>query len=109
MFIAMNRFQVVPERAEEFERLWRERETHLDGVPGFLRFALLRNGGGHGTPPVAGDYVSHSSWASREAFEAWTRSEAFARGHAQGSLMGILTGPPTVTLYDAVLEQDARA
>lgn len=107
MFIAMNRFQVAPDKNEEFERIWRERETYLDGVPGFVRFALLRNGGGHGTPPNRGEYVSHSTWASREAFEAWTNSPNFARGHAQGSLMGILTGPPTVTLYDAVLEQDA--
>ena len=109
MFIAMNRFQVVPEKAEQFERIWRERETHLDGVPGFVRFALLRNGGGHGTPPNPGEYVSHSTWASREAFMAWTQSEAFGKGHAQGSLMGILEGPPTVTLYDTVLEQDAQS
>ena len=33
MFIAMNRFQVVPGRGEDFERVWRERETYLDGVP----------------------------------------------------------------------------
>ncbi len=109
MFVAMNRFKVVPEKAEEFERIWRERETHLDGVPGFLRFALLRNGGGHGTAAEPGDYISHSTWASREAFTAWTESEAFRKGHAQGSLMGILQGPPVVTLYDSVLEQDARA
>lgn len=109
MFIAMNRFQVVPDKGEQFERIWRERETYLDGVPGFVRFTLLRNGGGHGTPPNPGEYISHSTWASREAFEAWTQSPSFALGHAQGSLMGILAGPPTVTLYDAVLEQDASA
>lgn len=98
MFIAMNRFQVVPGKGEDFERVWSERETYLDGVPGFVRFALLRGDGG--------DYVSHSTWASREDFEAWTNSEAFRKGHAQGSLMGILAGPPVIGLYEAVLEQE---
>ena len=45
--------------------------------------------------------------AVREAFEAWTNSESFRKGHAQGSLMGILAGPPVVSLYQAVLTQDA--
>ena len=109
MFIAMNRFQVVPDKGEEFERIWRERETYLDGVPGFVRFTLLRNGGGHGTPPNPGEYISHSTWASRAKLGLCVHASKAARGHAQGSLMGILAGPPTVTLYDAVLEQDASA
>ncbi len=100
MFIAMNRFQVAPGRGDDFERIWRERESYLDGVPGFIRFALLRG--------EDGEYVSHSTWATREAFEAWTNSESFRRGHAQGSLMGILAGPPVIGLYDAVLEQEAQ-
>ncbi len=101
MFVAMNHFQVVPDRSDDFERIWRERETHLDGVPGFIRFALLRG--------ENGEYLSHSTWASREAFEAWMNSESFRKGHAQGSLMGMLAGPPVVGLYDAVLEQEASA
>ncbi len=101
MFIAMNRFQVVPGRGDDFERIWRERETYLDGVPGFVRFALLRG--------ENGEYLSHSTWTSRETFEAWTNSESFRKGHAQGSLLGVLAGPPVIGLYDAVLAQEARA
>jgi heme-degrading monooxygenase HmoA len=100
MFIAMNQFRVAPGKGEDFERMWRERETYLDQVPGFVRFALLR-----GDEP--GEYISHSTWESRDAFVAWTESEAFRKGHAQGSLMGILEGPPQVRLYEAVLTQDA--
>ena len=96
----MNRFQVVPGRDDDFERIWRERETYLGGVPGFVRFALLRG--------ENGEYISHSTWASREAFEAWTNSESFRKGHAQGSLMGVLAGPPVIGFYDAVLEQEPR-
>ena len=47
MFVAMNRFRVVPAREGEWERIWKERESHLQGVPGFLEFALppRRRGG----------------------------------------------------------------
>ncbi len=100
MFFAMNQFQVAPNKGEEFEQIWRERETYLNEVPGFVHFALLRGDN-------EGEYLSHSTWESRDAFVAWTESDAFRRGHAQGSLMGILQGPPQVRLYEAVLTQDA--
>ena len=88
MFIAMNNFKVASGKGEEFETIWKNRETYLNNVPGFVRFALLRGDG-------EGDYISHSTWESREAFTAWTMSPAFAQGHRQGgSLMGVLEGPP---------------
>lgn len=99
MFVAMNRFSIVPGQEERFEEVWRSRDSYLGGVPGFVRFALLRG-------DEAGDYISHSSWESREAFEVWTQSEAFAAAHRQGSLAGVLAGPPHVALYDTVMEQD---
>ncbi len=100
MFVAMNRFQVTPGQEEHFEQTWRDRETFLDGVPGFLRFALLRG-------DDAGEYVSHSTWESRAAFDTWTESDAFTAGHRQGSLQGVLATHPEVSLYEAVLTQDA--
>jgi heme-degrading monooxygenase HmoA len=97
MFIAMNNFRVVQGKGEEFERIWRERQSHLDGVPGFVQFLLLRGDGD-------GEYISHSTWESRDAFMAWTQSDAFVQGHRQGgSLMGVLQGPPQVTMYEAVI------
>ena len=99
MFVAMNRFRVAPDKGDEFERIWAERESHLDQVPGFVRFALLRG--------EEGEYISHSTWEDRDAFVAWTESDAFRRGHAGPSLMGILQGPPQVALYEATLTQEA--
>jgi heme-degrading monooxygenase HmoA len=99
LFITMNHFQVDPARGAEFEEHWRKRETWLAQVPGFVRFALLR-----GDEP--GSYVSHSSWESRAAFEAWTRSEAFRKAHSQARLPeGLLRGHPRLALYEAVIEQ----
>lgn len=103
MYIAMNRFQVVPGKEEDFERIWRERETYLQGTPGFVRFALLKS------EMSAGEYVSHSTWRDKEAFMDWMNSPAFAAGHRQGSLAGILQGPPTPAMYESILEEEAPA
>ncbi|QYU68440.1 antibiotic biosynthesis monooxygenase [Leptolyngbya sp. 15MV] len=78
MFIATNRFRVIPDRVKEFEAAWLNRESSLHEVPGFQQFHLLRG-------PAAEDHILYSSftiWASRSAFEAWTRSEQFRRAHA---------------------------
>jgi heme-degrading monooxygenase HmoA len=96
MFIAMNRFRVVAGKEEDFEQVWRGRRSYLKGVAGFVQFALLRS-------EAPGEYVSHSTWADRDSFIAWTQSEAFAAGHRQGSLAGILEGPPQVSTYEAVI------
>ncbi len=100
MFIAMNRFQVNPERADEFERGWRERDSHLQEVPGFRAFALLRG-------ETGGEYLSHSTWESREAFRAWTQSESFREAHARGPAEGVVLGHPQASFYDAVLVEPA--
>lgn len=77
MFIAMNRFKVAPGSEAAFEHVWTSRETHLQSVPGFVEFHLLRG-------PARDDHVlysSHTIWADRDAFEGWTRSEAFRAAH----------------------------
>lgn len=77
MFIAMNRFMVAKGAERDFEEMWTSRDSHLQSVPGFVEFHLLRG-------PEREDHVlysSHTIWRSREAFEAWTRSEAFRMAH----------------------------
>ncbi|MCC6207614.1 MAG: antibiotic biosynthesis monooxygenase [Gammaproteobacteria bacterium] len=100
MFIAMNRFRIAPGREEDFIAIWRNRESHLDEVPGFREFHLLRGAGdAQGTL-----FASHSVWDSRAAFEDWTRSEAFRRAHAgAGASREIYLGPPQFEGFDAVL------
>ena len=79
MYIAMNRFRIALGAEETFEKLWRERESHLDGVPGFREFHLLRGE----SDDEATLYASHSVWADEAAFRAWTESESFKKAHAQ--------------------------
>ncbi|MFZ5655318.1 MAG: antibiotic biosynthesis monooxygenase family protein [Pseudomonadota bacterium] len=101
MFIAMNRFRIAPGREAEFEELWRSRESHLAGVPGFREFHLLR-GPGEADHTL---FASHSVWESREAFEAWTRSEAFRKAHANagGASRELYLGPPRLECFEVVV------
>ncbi|MGF7162076.1 heme-degrading monooxygenase HmoA [Rhodoligotrophos appendicifer] len=78
MFIAMNRFKVGLGSEEAFEHVWLSRDTHLNEVPGFVEFHLLKG-------PVKEDhtlYSSHTIWRDKAAFEGWTKSEAFRKAHA---------------------------
>ena len=100
MFIAMNRFRIVKGREAEFERIWAERDSHLDGVPGFVEFNLLR--GPEGEDHIL--YASHSVWQSRRHFEDWTRSEAFRKAHAGArSPKGMYEGSPSFEGFESVL------
>ena len=96
MFVAMNNFKVNAGREADFEKQWRERETFLEGVAGFVEFMLLKS-------DKTGDYISHTTWRDRQSFMDWTQSEAFAKGHRQGSVAGVLEGPPVIGLFEAVL------
>ncbi len=102
MFVAMNRFHIVRGREAEFEKVWAERDTHLDGVPGFMEFRLLKG-------PEFDDhtlYASHSTWTDREAFDAWTRSEAFRKAHAgAGERRSLYLGHPEFEGFEAVLDR----
>ncbi len=102
MFIAMNQFQVDPLRGGEFEEIWRTRESYLDDAPGFVQFTLLKG-------DEEGDYISHSTWESHEAFLAWAQSEGFKRAHGGGMPEGIIVGHPRARFYESVLTQTPAA
>ena len=107
MFIAMNRFQINAGHEAEFEERWRDRDSYLVEVPGFVAFSLLRNWLQNDDKTT--EYISHSTWRSREDFDNWTKSEAFTRGHAQGSVQGVIAGHPVVSLYESILQLDKTA
>jgi len=99
MFIAMNRFKIIPGNEEAFEHVWKSRDSHLAEVPGFVEFNLLRG-------PMKDDhtlYASHTIWRSREDFEAWTRSEAFRKAHAgAGQNKPLYLGHPEFEGFESV-------
>jgi heme-degrading monooxygenase HmoA len=99
MFIAMNRFQVIRGEEEAFEQVWLSRETHLEGLPGFVEFHLLRG-------PTNEDhtlFASHTIWENKADFEAWTRSEAFRAAHrGAGSSKPLYLGPPRFEGFEVI-------
>ncbi|WP_341990608.1 antibiotic biosynthesis monooxygenase [Azorhizobium sp. AG788] len=103
MFIAMNRFKVKHGSEEEFERVWRERDSYLTTVPGFVTFNLLK--GPHKDEYTL--YASHTHWATKADFEAWTRSEAFRAAHAGAGTNKVnYIGPPEFEGFESVLSLD---
>ena len=103
MFVAMNRFRIARGQEEAFTEIWQTRDSHLQGVPGFREFHLMRGPGEEDHTLFA----SHSVWESRQDFENWTRSEAFRKAHANaGSASGVRTmylGPPKLEVFESVL------
>lgn len=99
-YIAMNRFRVNAGHEEGFEEVWRKRDTYLQDVPGFRSFNLLRGETKEGLTL----FVSHSTWESRDAFVAWTRSEPFRKAHGDArSPDGTLAGHPVFEGFEVVL------
>ncbi len=99
MFIAMNRFKIIPGNEKAFEDVWTSRDSHLAGVPGFVEFHLLRG-------PVKDDHVlysSHTVWRDRADFEAWTRSDAFRRAHSgAGQNKPLYQGHPEFEGFESI-------
>lgn len=61
MFIAMNRFRIARGFEAGFETIWRERESRLGQVSGFIEFHLLKG-------PADKEctlYASHTVWACK--------------------------------------------
>jgi heme-degrading monooxygenase HmoA len=79
VYIAMNRFRIALGSEPVFEKLWRDRDSQLDDVPGFREFHLLRGP----SDDECTLYASHTVWDDQSSFEAWTKSENFRKAHAQ--------------------------
>jgi heme-degrading monooxygenase HmoA len=82
-----------------FEQVWLSRDSHLDRVPGFVEFHLLKG-------PEAEDhtlYASHTVWKSRGVFEAWTKSEAFRAAHqGAGANKPLYLGHPQFEGFEVI-------
>jgi heme-degrading monooxygenase HmoA len=105
MFIAMNRFRVAKGSETAFEQVWLTRDTHLDKVPGFIEFHLLR--GPEGEDHTL--FASHTIWESRAAFEAWTKSEAFRAAHrSAGDNKPLYLGHPQFEGFEVRQRVDKR-
>jgi heme-degrading monooxygenase HmoA len=99
MYLTMNRFRVRPGQEEAFEAMWANRDSHLKTVPGFVGFHLMRGEAVEG----ATLYASHTLWSDRDAFLAWTKSEAFRAAHRGAKTSDAMyDGAPVLECFESV-------
>ena len=99
MFVAMNRFLVNSEQAEEFATHWKQRESFLHELEGFIDFQLLQGEDKEGTTV----FISKVNWYDKSNFEAWVSSDQFKKAHGQKRLdKGILQGHPNFEGYEVI-------
>ena len=100
MITVANRIFVDPDYAEQFEERFRNRAQLVDGMEGFQANLVLR-------PTETGaPYIVLTFWDSREHFQAWTKSDAFVKGHARsGSLpKEAFTAPSVLEVHEVMLD-----
>ena len=100
MYIAMNRFKIVLGKEEDFENIWKNRNSHLDDVEGFINFNLIKG-------KEEKDYTlyaSHSTLSTEEDFINWTKSESFRNAHKDaGKHRNIYIGHPEFEGFKVVI------
>ena len=100
MYIAMNRFKIVLGKENDFEKIWSERDSHLEDVSGFQGFHLVK-GKKYETHTL---YASHSTWSSEDDFLNWTKSESFREAHkGAGAHSDIYLGHPEFEGFEVVI------
>ena len=80
--VVMNVIDVPVDRRDEFERRFAARAARVKDSPGFEAFELLKPADDNTR------YIVYTRWTSKDDFEAWLRSPAFAEGHRQHSTKG---------------------
>ncbi len=96
----MNRFKIIKGREEDFENVWRNRDTFLANVKGFKKFNLIKGDSKEDYTL----YASHSIWDSKEAFWNWTKSEEFKLAHKDaGKHKDLYLGSPDFEGFEKVL------
>ncbi|MCY4287740.1 MAG: antibiotic biosynthesis monooxygenase [Aestuariivita sp.] len=101
MYLTMNRFKVLKIAAVEFEALWKQRDSHLKEISGFVSFHLLR-GPEHENYIL---YASHTAWKNEKSFRDWTISDAFRAAHkGAGGSRGLYLETPELEIFETVTE-----
>ena len=100
MFVAMNRFKILIGKENDFEKVWKNRETHLDKVKGFIKFNLIKGI----TNEEYTLYVSHSTWNSENNFLSWTKSQSFREAHKNvGAHRDVYIGHPIFEGFEIII------
>jgi heme-degrading monooxygenase HmoA len=115
MFVVTNRIPVAKGHEIDFEDRFRNRVHLVDQAPGFIRNEVHRprpmkfdheSGKFVEDPAVEGYYEVKTWWRSLDDFEAWTKSEAFAKAHANRAPKEMFRGPSQLDVHEVFLTTD---
>jgi heme-degrading monooxygenase HmoA len=95
-YVVMNVIDVPAERRDEFEARFAARAARVKDSPGFEAFELLKPADDNSR------YIVYTRWASKDDFEAWLRSPAFAEGHHQHSTQGPVAPTSETWAFDVL-------
>ncbi|HEX6820248.1 MAG TPA: antibiotic biosynthesis monooxygenase [Ktedonobacterales bacterium] len=82
MIVSMFHIRVPEAAVTGFEQSWRQRSGMVDSMPGFRGLEVLRDG------QTPGAYIVLTHWETKEDYERWATSPAFAAGHARTGQTG---------------------
>lgn len=100
MYLVMNKFKIKLGHEDEFEQIWKNRDSKLHTIAGFVEFKLLK---GETTDKFT-IFSSHVLWNSKEEFEAWTKSDAFKESHKRAdNSMSLHVAHPDLECYDVII------
>lgn len=85
-------YDVIPGKEQEFEEGFIRTIEHLKAVPGHVESHLFED------VQSRGSYLIQSQWATREAFDAFLKSDAFRNVTSWGKAE-ILRGRPRHKVY----------
>lgn len=94
MIVVQNRIPIKEEYREKFEKMFKERSSHLSETPGFVRNEVMR--------PVKGnEYIVMTHWDSMEHFQDWMNSDSFKKAHSGDTLPGeAFAGENVISIHE---------
>jgi heme-degrading monooxygenase HmoA len=98
MIAIVNNLPVKEGAADRIVERFAESRGHVQGFPGFVSMEVLKSGEGD-------EVLVITRWQNRASFDAWVRSEEFARAHGRGGAAELLRGHPKMTSYEVAVER----
>ncbi|GAB7389078.1 hypothetical protein BSNK01_29160 [Bacillaceae bacterium] len=95
MYVVMNVLEVPEEGKGKMIELFSKSAENMKKVPGCLEFQFLNS-------TQENKQIVYTKWESKEAFEAWTKSEAFRKAHEERRTSGSTATGSKLEIYEVV-------
>lgn len=101
MIAIANSLPVKEGAADDIVERFAGSRGNVQGSPGFVSMEVLKSAD-------ADEVLVITRWRDRESFDAWVRSEDFAKAHGREGAGELLRGHPKMTSYEVAVEREAE-